>query len=148
MRICVPHSRCNLTLTAWLEIADRHLIPEITPVLEERRRGLGPNGSIRGAKKHHEPQRVPFQVAMRCQTIGETQRSCGLQPEFRACHGENIPHARGGMREKFEKLLSFAMALGVDLRNQRSQTTPGTFFPAPVDPKAFQGPSTNPSPSL
>ena len=39
-----------------------------------------------GPKKHHEPQRVPSQVAMRFQTIGQTQRSCVLQSEFRVCH--------------------------------------------------------------
>ena len=47
MMICVPYSRCNLTLTAWLEISDTPLIPEIILVLEERRKGLGPNLSTR-----------------------------------------------------------------------------------------------------
>ena len=92
--------------------------------------GFGTEWVYEGPKKHHEPQRVPFQVAMRCQTLGETQRSCGLQPDFRACQEENIPHARGGMREKFEKLLSLAMALSVGFPNQRSQVRilPGVRF--------------------
>ena len=63
--------------------------------------GFGTEWAHEGPKKLQEPQRVPFQVAMRCpmscQTIGQTQPSCGLQSELRACHKKcRSPFVGGG----------------------------------------------------
>ena len=73
-----------------------------------------PNPVYEGPKKHHEPQRVPSQVVIRCQTIGETQRSCGLQSEFRECH-QNLLEAAPGIdgHQHFFTLVAVISLIGI-----------------------------------